>query len=200
MEEKAAAQSVSGGAADQPSQSVASSSCSAPRLRRPSLPPSLISTPGEEEEEETVSSLALEGEEHLSRGDAFSALDAGMAAIKLAAARAVEEEGAGDEENEREKRAVAVAAGVENGERGGLASSSSPLAPPPPSHPFPIPLSRLWRLVARAQSSLNKPWASAAAWRQAAMLAEDEVGARGDEAWATEQDAAAAADAAARYG
>ena len=119
---------------------------------------------------------------------------------ELAAARAVEEEGAGDEENEREKRAVAVAAGVENGERGGLASSSSPLAPPPPSHPFPIPLSRLWRLVARAQSSLNKPWASAAAWRQAAMLAEDEEGARGDEARATEQDAAAAADAAARYG
>ena len=118
-----------------------------------------------------------------------------MAAVKLAA-RAVEEEEnrRGEEEAREEKGERAVVAAVGDGERGGLANSSSPL-------PVPIPLSRPWRLVARAQAALNKHWASAAAWRQAARLTEDEEGsAREDEARAAEQDAAAAADAAARYG
>ena len=127
---------------------------------------------------------------HLSRGDAFSALDAGMAAVKLAA-RAVEEEERREEAEAREEKERAVTVAVENGERGGLANS---LSPPP------ISLSRPWRLVARAQAALNKHWASAAAWRQAARLTEDEESARGDEARAAEQDAAATADAAARYG
>jgi len=130
---------------------------------------------------------------HLSRGDAFSALDAGMAAVKLAA-RAVEEEEEEERREEaeaREEKERAVTVAVENGERGGLANS---LSPPP------ISLSRPWRLVARTQAALNKHWASAAAWRQAARLTEDEESARGDEARAAEQDAAATADAAARYG
>ena len=129
---------------------------------------------------------------HLSRGDAFSALDAGMAAVKLAA-RAVEEEEEEERREEaeaREEKERAVTVAVENGERGGLANSLSP----------PISLSRPWRLVARAQAALNKHWASAAAWKQAARLTEDEESARGDEARAAEQDAAATADAAARYG
>lgn len=129
---------------------------------------------------------------HLSRGDAFSALDAGMAAVKLAA-RAVEEEEEEERREEaeaREEKERAVTVAVENGERCGLANSLSP----------PISLSRPWRLVARAQAALNKHWASAAAWRQAVRLTEDEESARGDEARAAEQDAAATADAAARYG
>ena len=58
---------------------------------------------------------------HLSRGDAFSALDAGMAAVKLAA-RAVEEEEEEERREEaeaREEKERAVTVAVENGERGG---------------------------------------------------------------------------------
>jgi len=115
-----------------------------------------------------------------------------MAAVKLAA-RAVEEEEEEERREEaeaREEKERAVTVAVENGERCGLANSLSP----------PISLSRPWRLVARAQAALNKHWASAAAWRQAVRLTEDEESARGDEARAAEQDAAATADAAARYG
>lgn len=157
------------------------------------LPPPLAEATAAAAKQGAVFVLTQEGEEHLSRGDVFSALDAGMAAVKLAAMAVEEEEEKREAEGEKE-RAVTAATAAGNGERGGLANSSCA----PHSSLF-IPLSRPWRLVARAQSSLNKHWASAAAWRQAARLTEDDERAKEDDARAAEEDATAAADAAARY-
>jgi len=139
-----------------------------------------------------VSALVEQGEAHLSRGEAFSALDSGMEAVKLAtAAIAAAEEGERVEEGEGEEK-----------ERNGLVKKNGD---DDDNSVFFIPLSRPWRLVAEAQSRLRRHWASAAAWRQAARAAADEIGEGEDristaEARAAAEDAAAAADTAARYG